>query len=92
MAAVHDCGFELVDHQFIIHIFTWFGTISLFLFPNMKKKNNLAGNQYRTDDEVISTVEDFFEDQDESLYTTGIHALQHRWKKCVDCKGDHVEK
>ena len=37
-------------------------------------------------DEVISAVEDFFEDQDESLYTMGIQALQHRcrwWKKCV---------
>ena len=32
-------------------------------------KTHLAGKQYRTDDEVISAVEDFFEDQ---------------WKKCVD--------
>ena len=34
----------------------------------------------------ISAVEDFFEGQDESfyMYTTGIQALQHRWKKCAD--------
>ena len=25
--------------------------------------------------------EDFFEDQDERFYTTGIQVLQHRWKK-----------
>ena len=36
-------------------------------------------------------VEDFFEDQDESFYTSGIQALQYRWKKCVDCRGDYVE-
>ena len=48
--------------------------------------------KYRTDNEVISAVEDFFEDQDESFYTTGIQALQHWWKKCVDRWGDHVEK
>ena len=47
-------------------------------------KKHLAGKQYWTDDEVISAVEDFFKDQDESYYTTGIQALQHQWKKCVD--------
>ena len=35
-------------------------------------------------DEVISTADDFL--------TKGIQALQHRWKKCVDHKGDYVEK
>ena len=43
-------------------------------------------------DEVISAVEDFFEDQEKSFYTTGIQALQHQWKKCVDRMGDYVEK
>ena len=37
-------------------------------------KNHLAGKQYRTDDEVISTVEDFFEDQDESFNTMEVQA------------------
>ena len=45
-----------------------------FLFPNMK--NHLARKQYQTNNEVISAVEDFVEDQDESFYTTGIQALQ----------------
>ena len=61
-----------------------------FLFPNMKK--HLAGKQYQTNDDVISAAEDFFEDQDESFYTTGSQALQHRWKKFVDRRGDYVEK
>ena len=52
---------------------------------------HLAGKQYRTDAEFISAVEDFFRDQDESLYTTGIQALQHRRKKCVDCRGDSLK-
>ena len=33
---------------------------------------------------MISAVDDFF--------TNGIQALQHRWKKCEDCKGDYVEE
>ena len=42
--------------------------------------------QYQTDYEVISAVEEVFEDQDESFYITGIQALQHQWK-CVEACG-----
>ena len=81
-------GFELVDH---LPYSPDLAPSDYFLFPNMKKQ--LAGKQYRTDDEVISAVEDFFEDQDaQSFYTRGIQALQHRWKKCVDRRGHYVEK
>ena len=88
MAAVHDCGFELVDQP---PNSPNLAPSDYFLFPNMKKKY-LAEKQYRTDDEVISAVEDFFENQDESFYTTGMQAQQHPWKKCVDHRGDYVEK
>ena len=84
MAVVTACGFELVDHPpYSLDL----APSDYFLFPNMKKttQKHLAGKQYRTDDEIISAVEDLFEDQE-----TGIQALQHRWKKCmcgpqVDC-------
>ena len=52
-------------------IFSWFDTIWLFSLLQHEKM------QYLTNDEVISAVEDFLEDQDESFYTTGIQALQH---------------
>ena len=55
-------------------------------------KKHKAGKQYGNGDEVISAVEDFSEDQDESFYTTKIQVLQHQWKKCVDPRGDYVEK
>ena len=87
MSAVHDCGIEMVDHP------PYSADLALsdyFLFPNVKK--TWLGSIYWTEDEVISAVADFFEDQYESFYTTGIQALQHRWKKCVDHRGDYVEK
>uniref|UniRef100_A0A3Q0RMV0 Tc1-like transposase DDE domain-containing protein n=1 Tax=Amphilophus citrinellus TaxID=61819 RepID=A0A3Q0RMV0_AMPCI len=87
MAAVRNCSFELVDHP---PYSPNLAPSDYFLFPSMKK--HLAGKQYQTDDEVISAVEDFFEGQDERLYTTGIQALQQRWKKRVDRRGDYVEK
>ena len=89
MAAVHKCGFELVNHP---PYSSDLAPSDYFLFPYIKK--HLAGKQYYTNDmrSHISEVEDFFEVQNESFYTTGIQALQHRWKKCVDCRGDYVEK
>ena len=82
MAAVCQCGLELDDQP---PYSPDLSPYDYFLFPNMKK--HLAGKQYRTDDKVISAVEDFFEDQAESFYTVGIQALQPRWKKGVDHMG-----
>ena len=70
MAAVCDCGFELVDHP---PYSSDLASSDYFLFPDMKKTHLVE--KFRTDDEVISAGEDFFEDQDESFYTTGIQAL-----------------
>ena len=55
MAAVCDCGFALVNHPPYSPDLV---PSDYLLFPNMKK--HLAGKQYRTDDEVISAVEEFF--------------------------------
>jgi len=48
--------------------------------------------RYQSDDEVTSAVGDYFEDQKETFFKTGIQMLKHLWKKCVDLKGDYVEK
>ena len=67
MAAVRDCGFELVDHPpKDLHILLIWLHLTIFRSPTWIQKH-LAGKQYQTDDEVISAVEDFFEDQDESF-------------------------
>ena len=86
MSAVHDCGFELIDHP---PYSPDLASSDYFLFSNLKK--HLAGKRYESDDDVISAVENFFEGQEENFYAPGIRALQHRWKKCVDRRGDCVE-
>ena len=87
MAAVHDCGFELIEHP---PYSPDLAPSDYFLFPNLKK--HLAGKHFRTDDEVICAVEDFFECQDETFFSKGIQALQYRWNKCMERRGDYVEK
>ena len=86
MAAVHNCGIELVDHP--PHA-PDLATSDYFLFPNMKK--HLAGKQYWMIMRAYLQL-DFFKDQIESFYNSGIQALQHGGKKCVDRRGDYVEK
>ena len=82
-------GFELVNH---LPYSPDLAPSDYFLFPN-KKKQHLAGKQYRTDEEAITAVEGFFEDQDDLIfYTTQIQALQQRWKKCMDRRRDYIEK
>ena len=80
MFTVHDCGFEPIDHP---PYEPDFAPSDYFLLPNMKK--HLAGYQYQPDYNVIFCKE-------ENFYITGIQALQHRQKKCVDGRGDHVKK
>ena len=66
MFAVHDCGFELI-HQ--TPYSPDLAASDYFLFPNLRK--HLAGKRYKSDDDVISAVEDFFESQEENFYVTG---------------------
>ena len=62
MFAVHDCGFELIDHS---PYSPNLAPSDYFLFPNLKK--HLAGKRYESSDDVISAVEDFFEGQKENF-------------------------
>ena len=86
-AAARDCGFELVDHT---PCSPDLAQSDYVLFPNMKKHSwlgNSIGPMMRSYLQLMT----FSEDQDESFYTTGIQALQHRWKKCVG-QGRHMLK
>ena len=56
--------------------------------PTSKK---FSEKWYQSDGNVISAVENYFEGWEET-FKTGIQMFIHRWKKCVDLKGDYVEK
>ncbi|XP_071081533.1 histone-lysine N-methyltransferase SETMAR-like [Haliotis cracherodii] len=72
MAKIHECSFELLQHP--------------------PYSPDLAPSDYhlfpQSDDDVITAVNNFLSDQEVDLYKCGIMALQHRWQKCVDLKGD----
>ncbi|UYV72456.1 hypothetical protein LAZ67_9003230 [Cordylochernes scorpioides] len=81
MAAIYDSGFEILPHAPYSPDLAPF---DFHLFPHLKK--SLSGIHFRSDEEVIDVS------LKTSFFLEGIKALEHRWKKCIDLKGDYVEK
>ncbi|KAM4678284.1 histone-lysine N-methyltransferase SETMAR-like isoform 1-T2 [Discoglossus pictus] len=84
-AALHECGFEILDHP---SFSPDLAPSDFHLFPSLKK--HLAGSQFLTDEDVITAVDAFLDAQDKIFFTIGINALLHRWQKCIDFNGDYV--
>jgi hypothetical protein len=61
-----------------------------YLFPKLKLF--LAGQRFSLNQEVIAAVEGYFADLTKNHYRDGIMALEHRWNKCINFKGDYVGK
>ncbi|XP_014483746.1 PREDICTED: uncharacterized protein LOC106746967 [Dinoponera quadriceps] len=60
------------------------------LFPNLKKF--VSGKRFASNEEVERTVDEYFNSLPESHFREGIPMLKKRWTKCVEVKGDYVEK
>jgi histone-lysine N-methyltransferase SETMAR len=60
------------------------------VFSNLKKC--MRGKRYSSDNELISTCNQFFESKDFSFFFSGIGALWHRYDKCIRLEGGYVEK
>jgi len=61
-----------------------------YLFP--KLKFFLTGQHFSSNQEAITAVEGYFADLRKNHYRDGIMALEHRWNKFSNLKGDYVEK
>ena len=61
-----------------------------FLFPNLKKW--LGGRRFTSNEEVIAETNAYFAEFDKSYYLEGLKKLENRWARCIELKGDYVEK
>ena len=52
-----------------------------WLFADLKKM--LAGKKFRSNEEVITETEAYFEAKDKSFYKYVIEMLERRWNDCV---------
>jgi len=61
-----------------------------FLFPSLKR--SLAGKRFWSNEEVIAAAEAYFASLDKKFFLEGLKKLENRWAKCIELKGDYVEK
>ena len=61
-----------------------------FLFTNLKK--DIRGCHFRSEKEVVTTAEEWFNGKDPDYFSSGLMALEHRWSKCITQEGNYIEK
>ena len=71
-------------------IFSGFGSQRLLTVP--KRKEMLGGKKFGSNSEVTETVTEYFGVFDKSYFLEEIKKLEMRLTKCIELKGDYVEK
>ena len=61
-----------------------------FLFPNLKK--DIRGLHFRSDEEVVTAVEEWVNGKDPDFSISGLMALEHHWSKSITLEGDYIKK
>ena len=87
MDAVERNGYELIPHPAYSHDLA---PSDFFLFPNLKK--DIRGLHFRSDEEVVTAVEEWVNGKDPDSFSSGLMALEHRWSKCITLEGNYIEK
>lgn len=61
-----------------------------YLFRHLKKF--LRGKQFRDNEELKGATEAWLGGQDKEFYKTGLVSVVDKWNKCIEVKGDYIEK
>ena len=96
-ARVHTCkvamdtvernGYELIPHPaYSLDL----APSDFFLLPNLKK--DILGFHFRSDEEVVTAVEEWVNGKDPEFFSSGLMALEHCWSKCITLEGNYIEK
>jgi len=85
-AAILESGFEEMHHP---PYSPKLAPSDYHLLPNLKQ--HLRGQRYSTDDELKYATEEWWKEQSEFFYFTGIEKLRQCYKLCIDKLGDYVE-
>ena len=87
MAKLYELGNELVPYP---PYSPDLAPSDYFLFSNLKKW--LGGKTFSSNDEIIDQTNAHFKDLEKSYFFEGIQKLEKRRTKCIELKGDYVEK
>ena len=53
---------------------------------------DICGLHFRSDEEVVTPVEEWVNEKDPDFFSSELMALEHRWSKCITLKGNYIEK
>ena len=87
MDAVERNGYELIPYPAYS---SDLAPSNFFLFPNLKK--DIRGLHFRSDEEVVTAVEELVNGKDSDFFRSGLMALEHRWSKCITLEGNYIKK
>ena len=87
MDAVERNGYELIPHPAYSPDLA---PSDFFLFLNLKK--DTRGLHFRSDEEVVTAVEEWVNGKDPDVFSSWLIALEHRWSKCITLEGNYIEK
>ena len=86
MDAVQWNGYELIPHPAYS---PELAPSDFFLFPNLKK--DIRELHFRSDEEVVTAVEEWVNGKNPDIFSSGLMALEHRWSKCITLEGNYIE-
>ena len=82
MDAVEQNGYELIPHPAYSPDLA---SSEFFLFPNLKK--DIRELPFRSDEEVVTAVEEWVNGKDPDFFSSGLMTLEHRWSKVHQTRG-----
>ena len=85
--AVEQNGYELIQHPAYSPDRA---PSDFFLFPNLNK--DIRGCHFRSDEEVVTAVEEWVNGKDPDFFSSGLMALEHHWSKCITLEGNYIER
>jgi histone-lysine N-methyltransferase SETMAR len=86
-AKKHELGFESFDQP---PYSPDLAPSDYYLFPNLKRW--LCGKRFESNEEVEWETDAYFGRLDKSYYLKGIEKLTDRYTRCIELKGEYVEK
>ena len=86
-AKKHELGFESLTHPLYS---SDLALSDYFLLPNLKRL--LCGRRFESNEEVEWETEGYFGGFDKSHYLKGIGKLKDHWTRCIEIKGEYIEK
>ena len=80
-----------VSNRFRIHriLHTW-PSATIIFSPNFTRW--LCGRCFYLNEEVEWEVEGYFGGFDKSYYSEGIEKFKDRWTRCIELKGEYIDK